>query len=276
MPALASLPHLLSNNPAQAASFSRNESQARHLAGQVHLIHVSAPKEVPFDELLTVSPHAIPTSDHPLYYSDATRRAEDLLGLFRSAYFYAGRACPAFGDVALAFEPSIENGHTVSVSPIDTGGLVHEKRYIKCTLAGQDEDTARAEFGKASEITESDWRSEFARFLAGFFDTLSNYWTGRPTYKDPEQVFTLDNTWRAWTFEVRFAEPQAILDRVAWTAKKAQLDLLRRRQAAQPVSVPGDPVSKLDEFLSESPLNPDGSELFCEELESWVMQQLGV
>jgi hypothetical protein len=134
MPALTSLPELLSKNPDQAKSFNRNERQARELATRVHLIHVTGPKEVPFDELLSESPHAIPTSEHPQYYSDATRRAEDLLGLARSAYFYAGRACPAFGDLALAFEPSIEAGHKVSVSPIDTGGLVHEMRYIKCAL----------------------------------------------------------------------------------------------------------------------------------------------
>jgi hypothetical protein len=276
MPALTSLPELLSKNPNQAESFNRNEIRARELATSVHLIHVTGPKEVPFDELLSESPHAIPTSEHPQYYSDATRRAEDLLGLARSAYFYAGRACPAFGDLALAFEPTIEAGHKVSVSPIDTGGLVHEMRYIKCALPAPDDDASRVEFGKASEITELDWRSEFARFLAGFFDPLRNYWTGRPTYADPEQVFTLDNTWRAWTFEVRFAEPHAIIDRVAWTARKAQLDLLRRKQAAQPVSVPGEPDTMLDEFLKLPPLKPDGNEFFCEDLESWVMDQLGI
>ena len=75
---------------------------------------------------------------------------------------------------------------------------------------------------------------------------------------------------------MRFAEPHAIIDRVAWTARKAQLDLLRRKQAAQPVSVPGEPDTMLDEFLKLPPLKPDGNEFFCEDLESWVMEQLGI
>ena len=240
------------------------------------LVHVSGPKEFPFDEILAIPPHEIPTSAHPTYYSDTTRRAEDLLGLVRSAYFYAGRACPCFGDVALAFEPSIEDGHTVSVTPIDTGGLVHEKRYIRCNLNGPDDEAALVEFCRASEIAGSVWRSEFARFLAAYFNPLVDYWTGHPAYDDPEQLFTLGNDWRAWTFEVRFAEPHSVLDRMAWTSKKALLDLLRRKQAAQPVTVPGDPPSVLDQFLDEPPLNPNGSDLFCEELESWVRTRLGL
>jgi len=276
MPALSGLQNQMSMNPTQRESFDRNEAHARKIAKMVHLVHVSSTNEVSFDELLTEPPHSIPTSDHASYCSDATRRAEDLLGLARSAYFYAGRACPAFGDLALAFEPSIENGHTVSVSSIDTGGLVHPKRYIKCEVAGTDEDAARIEFGKECEVKGSDWRGEFARFLAGYFEPLADYWKGRPAYEDPEKVFTLGDDCRAWTFEVRFAEPQLILDRVAWTAKKSQLELLRRKQAAQPVAVPGDPISVLDQFLNQPPLNPVGSDVFCEELESWIMTKVGV
>ncbi|MEJ7592597.1 MAG: hypothetical protein WKF77_13680 [Planctomycetaceae bacterium] len=190
MPALSGLQNQMSINPTQQESFDRNESRAKKIAEKVHLVHVSSTKEVSFDELLIQPPHAIPTSEHLTYCSDATRRAENLLGLARSAYFYAGRACPA--------------------------------------------------------------------------------------YEDPEKVFTLDNTWRAWTFEVRFAEPQQILDRVAWTAKKSQLELLRRKQAAQPVAVPGDPISVLDQFLNQPPLNPVGSDVFCEDLELWIVGQVGV
>ena len=276
MPALSGLQNQMSINPTHQESYDRNESRAKKIAEIVHLVHVSSTNEVSFDELLIQPPHAIPTSDHLTYCSDATRRAEKLLDLVRSAYFYAGRAYPAFGDLALAFDPSTENGHTVSVSSIDTGGLVHPNRYIKCEVAGADEDAARVEFGKGCEIKEPDWRGEFARFLAGYFDPLANYWMGRPAYEDPEKVFTLGNTWRAWTFEVRFAEPQPILDRVAWTAKKSQLELLRRKQAAQPVAVPGDAISVLDQFLNQPPLNPVGSDVFCEELESWIVAQVGV
>jgi hypothetical protein len=51
-------------------------------------------------------------------------KAETALGLPRSLYFYSGRACPEFGDVALAFEAGSEDGHTGSATPFDTGGLL--------------------------------------------------------------------------------------------------------------------------------------------------------
>ena len=139
MTALNGLDDRLARNDRQNESFVRNESQARQVATDMPLVHVSG-KGVPFDELLTHPPHSIPTSSHPTYCSDATRRAERLLGMAPSAYFYAGRACPDFGDVALAFDPSSEAGHTVSAHPFDTGGLVHEKRHIKCNLNGPDDE----------------------------------------------------------------------------------------------------------------------------------------
>lgn len=172
MPALSGLQNQMSMNPTQRESFDRNEAHARKIAKMVHLVHVSSTNEVSFDELLTEPPHSIPTSDHASYCSDATRRAEDLLGLARSAYFYAGRACPAFGDLALAFGPSAEVGRTVSVSSIDTGGLVHSNRYIKCEVTGADEDAARVEFGKARNIKEPDCEASSPGF---WLDILSRW-----------------------------------------------------------------------------------------------------
>ena len=144
------------------------------------LVHVSG-KVVPFDELLTHPPHEIPTSSHPTYCSDATRKAERLLGMAPSAYFCAGRACPKFGDVALAFDPSCEIGYTVSATPFDTGGLVHDDRYIKCNLNGPDDEAALVDFARSSEITGPAWRDEFARFLAAYFEPLTELlgWTSR-------------------------------------------------------------------------------------------------
>ena len=76
----------------------------------MHLVHVSGVgvdgRGVPFDRLIVEPPHEPPTSAHAEYCSDATRSAEDILDLGRSLYFDAGRAWPAFGDVALAFSPA--------------------------------------------------------------------------------------------------------------------------------------------------------------------------
>jgi hypothetical protein len=93
---------------------------------------------------------------------------------------------------------------------------------------------------------------------------------------DPEEMFSLNDDWRAWTFEIRFAEGHALIQGcAAWTAEKGVIELLKLRQASQPTPFPGEPESILDQFLNRS-LNLVGTDSFCEELESWIQTQLGL
>ena len=275
MPALADLDRRMDANPDQREAFDRNEAFAAAIAQRIPLVHVSG-KGVPLDDLLTNTPHEFPTSAHPTYYTDATRRAESLLGLFASAYFYSGRACPAFGNIAIAFDHTTDPAHTVSATPFDTGGLIHERRFIRCNLNGPDDENKLIQFAQASEIQGQIWRDEFHRFLAAYFDPIERYWNGRPTYTDPEKMFSLNNDWRAWTFEIRFAEGHSVTRGcVAWVAEEGAMELLKLRQAKQPAPFPGGPESILDQFLKKS-LNRIGTDSFCEELESWIQTQLGL
>src|SRR5262249_3094758 len=150
------------------------------------------------------------TSADAIYYTDFTRRAEDLLGLGRSAYFYAGRAHPSFGCVAFAFGPSCEAEHAGSVTPFDTGGLVHPPRFIRIRLGPSDGEAELVLYAQSSEIPLDRWRDVFARVLAAYFVSDIDYWQGRPMPLDPEGLYELNTDWRAWTFEVRFHEGQSI------------------------------------------------------------------
>lgn len=75
--------------PFEAGAYDRQLPVCRKMAGRIALVHVSG-REKPFEMTVEVPPYQIPTSDDPDYYTDVTRRAERLLGLSPSAYFYAG------------------------------------------------------------------------------------------------------------------------------------------------------------------------------------------
>jgi hypothetical protein len=206
-----------------------------------------------------------------------TRRAEDLLGLSRSAYFYAGRAHPAFGNSAMAFAADCQAAHTGSATPFDTGGLMHPRRVIKLQLLPADGDGERAQYGKDSEIPLDRWRNVFAQVLAAYFDNASDYWAGRPKSWDPEGLYELNDDWRAWTFEVRFSEGQSIDARVAWCSDESVMAALRRLQDEQGTTPPGDPPTALNRFLqAPAALEPTGTPEFCKRVEQWICQEVGV
>jgi hypothetical protein len=274
MPALKNLDERLKDNPEQALSFQQNLALAHSIAHRMPLVHVTG-KGVPFEVTLSAVPSEIPTSKDLNYCSEATRRAENLLNLSPSVYFYAGRACDDFGNVAIAYDPSVEADHTISVTPFDTGGLIHEKRLIKCTLNSATDEAALIEFAKASELAADAWRDEFARFLAAYFRDPWQYWGAAPDYQDPEQLFTMNGDWRAWTFEIRFGESHPVTNgQLAWCASPDMIELLRGLDNALPISQPGEPESALRQFMNQSPINADGSNDIVDELETWIKNHL--
>jgi len=145
------------------------------------LVHVTGVREsrppemcVAFTSLLLNTPYAIPTSAHLMYCSNDTRRVEELLGFSGSVYFFAGRACPSFGDVALAFAPECQGAHTGSATPFDTGGLI--LRHLHGNLPA--DDPGRVAFGREATLPLAEWRGWFAQFLAAYFPNVASYWTG--------------------------------------------------------------------------------------------------
>lgn len=272
MAVFTDLDNRVTSAPFEVSAYARQLPICRGIAERIALVHVSG-KEKPFEMTVENPPHEIPTSVDLGYCTDVTRRAEALLGLSPSAYFYAGRAHPAFGNVALGFIPGCEATHTGSATPFDTGGLVHPDRHIKVRL-DPDGEAELVAYGRSCEIPLDRWRSVFAQILAAYFSSVTDYWTGRPLPYDPEGLYELNSEWRAWTFEVRFYEGQSIHDRAAWCADKQVINELRRRQRAQEKTPPGDPPTPLERFLQGPPaLDPKGTPDFCQRLEQWVRDQ---
>jgi len=266
MPVFTDLETRIQAPPFSEANFRQRLPGSTNVASAVPLIHVDGR----FETIIENPPHEIPTAESP-----SSQRAEDALGYSRSVYYYAGRACPRFGNVALAFAPGCEVGRSGSVTPFDSGGLVHPKKYIKVKLE-PDDAPSRVAYGKASTIELSEWRTIFANVLAAYFDTDLAYWNERPARLDPEELYGPDNTYPAWSFEIRFYEPQLILERVAWTADESAINNLRRLQDKQPVTIPGDPPTVLDQLFALPPLDASGSPTFCATMERWVVSKVGL
>jgi len=273
MPVFTDLDKRLAGPPFDLDAYNRQLPSCRSVADRIPLVHVTGESR-PFLTTVETPPQEIPTSDDRQYYTDRTRRAESLLGLSPSAYFYAGRAHPKFGPVALAFAPSCETGHTGSASPFDTGGLLHENRYVDVQLDPADCETERAAYGRASEIPLNQWRDVFGRVLAAYFATELDYWQGRPRPYDLQRLYELNSHWRAWAFEVRFFEGQSIYDRAAWCADEDTMASLRRQLDSQGPTTPGDPPTPLERFL-QGPiaLEPAGTPSVCERMELWARSQ---
>ncbi len=233
MPVLTGLATRLKNDSVWRKNYATNLVLSRSVANKVCLVHVSGnPSRVSFADLLSRAPYEIPTSDAVYgYCSNMTRQSEDTLNLGRCVYLYAGRAHPRFGKIALAFEGMCEVGHTGSVTPFDTGGLANQK--IATNLPDDTPATLRV-FTKASEVELTKWRKAFSRFLAAYFSSIADYWVGKPSSADPEELLTRNADWRARVFEIRFHEGQEIVATSFWCASRGQRQLLEREAKAHP------------------------------------------
>lgn len=182
MPVFTNLETRIQNAPFSEVEFSRRLPNSRVVSSKTPLIHVDGRFEI----IIAKSPEEIPTAEALI-----SQKAEDALGYQRSVYFFAGRACPRFGSVALAFAPDCEAKHTGSATPFDSGGLVHANKYIQVKLEPDDELPARIQYGQASTISLTEWRNVFAQVLAAYFDRDVSYWTDRPARLDPEELYGL-------------------------------------------------------------------------------------
>jgi hypothetical protein len=272
MPALTDIDNRLNSDPPWRMTYDLNFPMAQTISSRIPLIHVCG-HFVSFETLISIPPHELPLSDSGSgYCSKETHKAEKGLGLPPSLYFYAGKAHPSFGSLALAFDPTCESNHSGSVTPFDTGGLY--AKLIKWNLPDYAIPTL-AKFMKGSIIDLKQWREEFAVYLAAYFEPVANYWQRRPIRMDPEELFQIANEWRAWVFEVRFHEAQRILDAVAWCASPEQVTILFDEIEAMPPL--GSTSSALAKFLTNvESLAPAGTPHYCEEIEQWAMRRVGL
>src|SRR5579871_4422330 len=124
----------------------------------------------------------IPTSAEEFGYCGANARfVEDQINHPRCVYFYAGRAYPSYGRVALAFNSSVENNRFYSATPFDSGGLIRPSeeldRAFRIAL-NPDGLPQRVEYCKASAVSPPvGWRRELARWFVEYYPGGPNgYW----------------------------------------------------------------------------------------------------
>jgi hypothetical protein len=286
MPPLTNLFQRVNSDPLWQGQYQSQINQAQGIARNVPLVHVSRWEQW----LFSTPPHQIPLSDCPIpeerippdrssepgpvtYCGPTALDSEERLGFSRCVYFYAGRAHPQYGNLAFAFPPRCEAGRPGAASPFDTGGVVNRRKPpLLCKFAADDQ-ASRIQLVREAQMTLDQWRERFAEFLAAYFRPLSAYWGGRPAHPDPEDLYGPANqSWVAWTFEVRLEEPVDIADCLVWSATEDVLELLRREDFA------GGDASPVRTLLltNGTLLTRTGSPLFWQEIEEWVRQHVGI
>ena len=238
--------------------------------------------------LVTVSPVTLVVSGVlPLTESGSnTALVEDAFNLGRSRYFYSGRAHPGFGDVALAFSPAIEESHSGSATPFDTGGAYWSKLHPFVDLSDQDRLARGKSLVDDTKCSLARWRQELEGFLNIFFagDEVG-YLDGNPPDTDgdwgPEDLPARKRSniedplvdWRAWTWEVRLHEEHEIERELQhWAATADAVSHLeeKARQSDLPIAATDHLVTL---FEVDHTIERDASTAF-QRLEEQIKEQL--
>jgi hypothetical protein len=248
--------------------------QHQSVAERMHLIHVTHGRPGLPTLADLIARQEIPTSEERNdYCGPGTRFVEGHVGFPPSVYFYAGRACPDYGQVALAFPPTCETDRVHSATPFGTGGVVKQDIGRAFRLNVEPDDLGqRIRYCRSSTVAAEKapgWRSLFARWLLVYYPTgAAGYWTKPPEHHDPEGLYALNSdNWQAWTWEVRFHRGPHVLEADRWTVDPNHLNELRQQLRDRELA-PED-VGQLVHFLNRLE-NPSGTVTFCEDLKRWV------
>jgi len=175
----------------------------------------------------TVTPDGL-VEERPLRRAsktDATRTVEAAYNLGDCLYFYAGHACPDFGDFVFVYEPNCMDRSGGDATPFDTGGLYWGYIYVEdfsSPVSVASAANAKRAYVDDARRRLSTWRRETAMYLAEHFRSVRAYVTGdRPARDDASgRLFHPANGRRAWTWEVRVHHDHPVLSslRRAWVS----------------------------------------------------------
>lgn len=139
-----------------------------------------------------------------------TCAAEKDLYLGNPLYFYAGHACPDFGEIVLVYDPAWTASREGSATPFDSGGLY--QGYIHAD--GLTDAATRQAYFSRHRRPLSAWQEACSKYIARHFGSRSAYVRGAPPEHDDETHRLLHplNSRRAWTWEVRVLEDHPVLE----------------------------------------------------------------
>ena len=175
--------------------------------------------------------------------SKRTRDAETALGLDKSVYFYAGRVCPDFGDMAFAFKPEATHAWKGTATPFDSGGIFLDgqgKRFIfplpdgvpppeggTATSDDVHSNAAARAYVDHYKCDLHEWQARFQETITRYFDgSVANYLAGeKPSRNDPtgrhhhpaHQQEQGSFRGRAWTWELQVAHDVEFLRAEGWS-----------------------------------------------------------
>jgi hypothetical protein len=186
----------------------------------------------PYDMGMHASPQQLVADPHLLrrFKNRRTTMAEEVLDLGDCLYFYAGYACPDFGDMALVYDPAMSAQWQGSATPFDTGGiigyirahglpaLVAEQRRHAAPLTEEEKDSFRR-YVRSHRIDLGTWLEAFERFLDAHYEHVqrseraAGYVRGeRPSGPDPTNRHGGNDDRRAWTWEIQAHRDHGVLD----------------------------------------------------------------
>jgi hypothetical protein len=269
VPALRDIRVRIAADPSWVSDFEGSLPKALAVSEIIPLLHVTSSLAVRED----ITRRAAGSNVEPIAWrrrSQKTNDAEDVFGWSEEpkTYFYAGRACPDFGGVVLAFDSECEKSRKGSAAPFDTGGIIHGHIAISSGLV--DPDSLR-QFVADSQIDIVQWRENFSVYLAAYFFPLQHYWKSRPYRPDPDGIFDNScNQWRAWVFEILLEGLQDFGQAVAWCGSRDNSSSIRKAliNTVSPFSFA--PYAK----LVDRDLCPGGADDYIEVMEDWVVAQL--
>lgn len=140
------------------------------------------------------------------------RDAEQRYGLGNCLYFYAGYACPDFGNIVLIYEPTIANDARGNASSFDTGGM-----FKRCIHGhGLPDDDARDSHVARDLCVLTMWEAQATTWIQSHFNHRDDYLDGNRAHTDDSTGRLLHprNDRRAWTYEVRLHRPHDLFDRL--------------------------------------------------------------
>jgi len=164
--------------------------------------------------------------------STKARAAEQAFRLGDCLYFYAGYACPRFGNAVLVYEPTTTSPSGGHATPFDSGGL-----YLGLIHAqGAENPESRQNYCATALVHLAQWPVEADRFLDSYFDDVDAYVRGeRAKSDDPSRRLQhVDNTREAWTWEVRFHDDHPMLQGLLFAVVSADYVAAVRLELLKP------------------------------------------
>jgi hypothetical protein len=139
--------------------------------------------------------------------NQVARDAEQRFGLGDCLYFYAGYACPRFGDIVFVFDPCIADEKQGNAGDFDSGGLSLGK--IKFEWPPADLEQWASEHRWALDV----WQERCRSYVSQYWDeSWPSFVRGTPAVRndDAGRLLHRENWREAWSVEVRLHADQPI------------------------------------------------------------------